>query len=578
MQRKGFTIWHTGLPAAGKSTIAQGVAARLREQGLNVEVLDGDVVRTNLSKGLGFSKQDRDTNIRRIAFVCHLLTRNGVVAIAAAVSPYREIRDEARELIGDFVEVFVDAPLEVCEARDPKGLYAQARAGAIKMFTGIDDPYEAPPHPEVTCRTAEETPEQSVARVMRRLGELGYVGLGSEAVAGERVTTGLVPPHGGKLVSRLVPVEERAERLRQAQTLPQVHLSSRELSDLVMIGMGAFSPLAGFLGEADYRASMKDLHLTDGTLWPIPITLAPADPTARSIAEGTQVALVDGESGEIRGTMLVQEKFTYDKRAEAQHVFRTEDEKHPGVAKVYAQGEICLGGPVEVLSEGQWPQRFPEYGRPAEVRRIFEKRGWRTVAAFQTRNPLHRSHEYLTKVALEICDGLFIHPLVGKLKRGDIPPEVRMRCYRVLLDGYYPADRVVLKAYPMEMRYAGPREAILHAIIRQNFGCSHMCVGRDHAGVGNYYGPFEAQEIFDRIPPGELELQPLKFEQVSWCYGCQAVVSAKTCPHDESQRLEISGTKLREMLAAGERPPPEFTRPEVLEVLLEYYASVERKP
>jgi len=274
------------------------------------------------------------------------------------------------------------------------------------------------------------------------------------------------------------------------------------------------------------------------------------------------------------GTMRVEELFSYDKRAEARHVFRSEDEAHPGVAKVYAQGDTCLAGPVEVLSEGGYPERFPEYARPAEVRALFAERGWQTVAAFQTRNPLHRSHEYLTKVALEISDGLFIHPIVGKLKEGDIPAEVRQRCYQVLLDSYYPEDRVLLRVYPMEMRYGGPREAVLHAIIRQNFGCTHLCVGRDHAGVGKYYGPFDAQAIFDEIPPGDLLIRPLKFDNTFWCRACQSMASSKTCPHPPEHHLSISGTKLREMLSAGELPPEEFSRREVLQVLVEYYRSM----
>lgn len=385
---------------------------------------------------------------------------------------------------------------------------------------------------------------------------------------------GLVPPHGGELVDRLVPEDEKADRLREAAELPKVLLSSREVSDLIMIGMGAFSPLTGFMDQEDYRRVVAEMHLANGVLWPVPITLAPPNGTVDRIGEGQHVALVDSGSNEIVGTMCVTGRFSYDKRTEALNVFRTDDERHPGVAKLYAQGDTCLAGEVMVLSEGGYPERFPEdYARPRETREIFTERGWRTVVAFQTRNPLHRSHEYLTKVALEIADGLFIHPIVGELKEGDIPAEVRQRCYRVLLDRYYPKERVVLKVYPMEMRYAGPREAVLHAIIRQNFGCSHLCVGRDHAGVGDYYGPFDAQRIFDEIAPGELHLQPLKFENAYYCKLCQGMASAKTCPHDREHHVSISGTKLREMLANGEMPPSEFSRPEVIEVLMEYYRT-----
>ena len=309
-------------------------------------------------------------------------------------------------------------------------------------------------------------------------------------------------------------------------------------------------------------------------MWPVPITLAPANGSADHIGDGEHVALVDDDSGETVCTMLVTGRFTYDKRAEALNVFRTDDEKHPGVAKLHAQGDICLAGEVMVLSEGGYPERFPlQYARPPETRVIFAERGWKTVVAFQTRNPLHRSHEYLTKVALEIADGLFIHPIVGKLKDDDIPAETRQKCYDVLLEHYYPQDRVVLKVYPMEMRYGGPREALLHAIIRQNFGCSHLCVGRDHAGVGSYYGPFDAQLIFDELAPGELHLQPLKFENTYYCKRCQGMASIKTCPHPKEEHVFSSGTKLREMLAQGERPPVEFSRPEVIDVLMDYYRT-----
>lgn len=385
----------------------------------------------------------------------------------------------------------------------------------------------------------------------------------------------LVPPHGGQLTPRLVPETEKAERLAEARDLKRVPLSSREVSDLIMVGIGAFSPLTGFMDETDYAGSTFHMHLADGTLWPVPITLAPADgEVVEGIADGDRVALADSETNEIVATMTVTGRYTYDKREEAINVFRTDDTEHPGVEKLFAQGDWCLAGEVDVLSEGGYPERFPEdYARPAETRAIFESRGWNEIVAFQTRNPLHRSHEYLTKVALEVADGLFIHPIVGALKKGDIPAETRMKCYQVLLENHYPKDRVVLKVYPMEMRYAGPREAILHAIIRQNFGCSHLCVGRDHAGVGDYYGTYEAQEIFDELEPGELRLQPLKFEHTYYCRRCACMASAKTCPHGQEDHVFISGTKLREMLGNGDRPPEEFSRPEVIDVLVEYYRS-----
>jgi sulfate adenylyltransferase len=387
-----------------------------------------------------------------------------------------------------------------------------------------------------------------------------------------------VPPHGGKLIPLLSEGEDLKRGLNKARRLPEVKLGSREVSDLIMLAMGAFSPLRGFMTRADYEGVLRDMRLKDGTFWPIPITLAVTKDHAESLREGQEVALVDGSTGQIMGIMSIEEKFNYDKDLEARSVFLTDDARHPGVSKLYQQREILLGGPVKVFSEGEYPNRFPgHYGRPAEVRRIFEERGWSQVAAFQVRNPIHRSHEYCTKIALEISDGLFIHPLVGALKEDDIPAEVRIRCYEVLLDKYYPRDRVLMKVYPMEMRYAGPREALLHAVIRQNFGCTHIIVGRDHAGVGNYYGPFDAQKIFDTLKPDDLQIKALKIDWTFYCYRCEGMASLKTCPHSKEDRCLISGTELRRMLSRGEMPPPEFSRPEVLEILVSYYEELKKK-
>ena len=385
-----------------------------------------------------------------------------------------------------------------------------------------------------------------------------------------------VPPHGGKLLPRLVSDLGRDTSQRVTSALTQIRLSSREVSDLIMLATGAFSPLTGFMGYDDYKRVVAEMRLKDGLLWPIPITLSISKEEADNIKERQRIALLNSEDDEVVAIMSVEEKFSYDKRKEAIQVFGTDDEKHPGVKKIYEQGEVYLGGPVKVLSEGGYPQRFPQFARPMETRAIFAEKGWKTIAAFQTRNPMHRSHEYLTKVALEVTDGLLIHPIVGKLKSGDIPAEVRMQCYQVLLDNYYPRDRVVLKVYPMEMRYAGPREAILHAIIRQNFGCSHLIVGRDHAGVGKYYGPFDAQNIFDELALDDLHIQPLKFDSTFWCHECDTMASPKTCPHGREHHLVISGTELREMLSRGERPPEHFSRKEVADILVDYYQSKDR--
>ena len=388
----------------------------------------------------------------------------------------------------------------------------------------------------------------------------------------------LVPPHGGQLKPLLLNGEERITELEKASSLPQVRMNSRETSDLIMLGIGAFSPLDGFMMKEDYDEVVETMHLNDGTLWPIPITLSVEKHQADSIKIYDEVALIDDETDELMGTMKVQDKFCYDKEKEAINVFRTDEEAHPGVAKIYAQPDIYLAGPVKVLSESEYPDRFSAYyARPAETRAIFAQMGWNTVAGFQTRNPIHRSHEFVTKIALEVSDGILIHPLVGKLKADDIPADIRMKCYEVLLENYYPKDRVVCKVYPMEMRYGGPREAVLHAIFRQNFGCSHLIIGRDHAGVGNYYGPFDAQKIFEEIEEGELEIKPLNIDWTFWCYKCEGMASMKTCPHGKEDRLLISGTKLREMLASGERPAKEFSRPEVIDILMDYYKSVNNK-
>ncbi len=369
--------------------------------------------------------------------------------------------------------------------------------------------------------------------------------------------------------------EDLKKGLEKAGDLPQIRITSREVSDLIMLGMGAFSPLKGFMGREDYEGVIKKMRLRDGTFWPVPITLAVDRKEDDKVKKGDEVCLVDGGTGQIMGLMLIEEKFRYDKNEEARAVFQTDDKRHPGVKKLYEQGEILLGGPVKVLSEGGYPSRFPDYySRPAEVRRIFEERSWETIAAFQVRNPIHRSHEYCTKIALELSDGLFIHPLVGALKEDDIPAEVRIRCYEVLLDKYYPRERVLMKVYPMEMRYAGPREALLHAIIRQNYGCTHLIVGRDHAGVDNYYGPFDAQKIFETLRPDDLLIKSLNIDWTFYCYRCEGMASLKTCPHNMEDRCLISGTELRRMLSRGEMPPAEFSRPEVLEILINYYKGL----
>ena len=388
----------------------------------------------------------------------------------------------------------------------------------------------------------------------------------------------LIPPHGGELKPLLLQDAALKEARDKARFLPRIRMTTRERDDLIMMGIGAFSPLDGFMGRGDWKGVCSEMTMADGIFWPIPITLSVLREEASRLKEGQEIALIDGETNELMGTMTVREKYTIDKAFECKEVFKTGDVKHPGVAKVMAQGEVNLGGPVKVTSEGEYPSLYKNvYARPEETRRLFEERGWKTIVALQLRNPMHRSHEYLAKIALEIFDGIFIHQLIGKLKPGDIPGKVRVKCVDTLVEHYFPKNQVIQKGYPLEMRYAGPREALLHAVFRQNYGATHLIVGRDHAGVGDYYGPFEAQEIFDRVPSDALRIRPLKIDWTFYCYQCQGMASPRTCPHGPSEHLMLSGTKLRKMLSDGEMPPPEFSRPEVLKILMEYYQHLEDK-
>ncbi len=385
------------------------------------------------------------------------------------------------------------------------------------------------------------------------------------------MTDALIPPHGGRLINREATGPAAASLLEDARTLPALRLSSWALSDLELIAVGGFSPLEGFMTERQYRSVVETMHLPDGLPWSLPVTLSASREEAASLKDGGRVGLA-GAAGEPLAVLELEERFDYDRGAEAQAVYRTTDSTHPGVAALYAQGEVLLGGRVTLFRRP--PAPFAEHRlTPAQTRAAFAERGWRTVVGFQTRNPVHRAHEYIQKCALETVDGLLLHPLVGDTKDDDIPAEVRMRCYQVLLDGYYPTDRVVLSVLPAAMRYAGPREAIFHALVRKNYGCSHFIVGRDHAGVGSYYGTYDAQKIFDEFTPAELGVTPLFFEHTFYCRACQSMVSSKTCPHGADQRVVFSGTRVREMLLAGEAPPPEFTRPEVARVLMEAMRS-----
>tara|TARA_R110002126_G_scaffold243700_1_gene387088 strand:+ start:1126 stop:2376 length:1251 start_codon:yes stop_codon:yes gene_type:complete len=398
----------------------------------------------------------------------------------------------------------------------------------------------------------------------------------------EQALDNLVTPHGSPALNILLLEGEMLENaLKKAETLPSVTMSSRERGDLIMFGIGGFTPLDGFMNKADWQGVCDDMELksgeNEGLFWPIPITLSASSEQAEGFEIGDEIAL-KAEDGEIMGILTLEEKYTIDKEHECRTVFGTTDTDHPGVKKVMEQADVNLAGRVEVFSQGEFPTEYAGiYMTPTQTREEFAKKGWKKVAAFQTRNPMHRSHEYLAKIAVEICDGVMIHSLLGALKPGDIPAEVRQEAIGTLIDNYFKKDTVIQSGYPLDMRYAGPREALLHALFRQNYGCSELIVGRDHAGVGDYYGAFDAQDIFDQIPENALKTKPIKIDWTFWCNACQSMASTKTCPHDADQHVKVSGTKLRKALSEDEEVPENFSRPEVLQILRDYYATIAKE-
>jgi sulfate adenylyltransferase/3'-phosphoadenosine 5'-phosphosulfate synthase len=498
----GFVVWFTGLSGSGKSTLAAMLAAELRHRGVHVESLDGDEVRTHLSKGLSFSREDRDTNVRRIGFVAKLIARSGACAITAAISPYRAIRDEQRRQIDHFVEVYTRCSIPLLAERDPKGLYKKALAGEIKGFTGIDDPYEAPEHAEVVVDTGVETKEESLHAILAKLEELGLVG----ALAGTRAGSGLVAPHGGELVDRLARGEARDALAEKAKGLPAVDLDAWAEVDLDRIASGAYSPLKGFMGSKDYLRVVREMRLENGLPWPVPVMLAVTPEEAAHAVIGQEIAL-RGRDGSLMAVLEVADVWARDEQLEARHL-----ERAPWLA---GRGSVYVGGEVRVLARPAAPGLARYRLDPRETRRIFAERGWSRVAAFATSSPMHRGHEHITKVALEVSDGLFVQATEVP---GALPLDLLVRCHEALLATYYPESRVLLGVDAVA--YHGARGLLLSALTLKNHGASSVVVEAAHT----------ARSIFEAFAPSELGVTPMCFEETFWSSVAHAVATEKTAP------------------------------------------------
>lgn len=555
---QGCCIWLTGLPCSGKTTIARAIEPKLRSLGLGVHVLDGDEVRERFSKGLGFSREDRDTNVRRISYVARAVAHTGGVSIVCAVSPYRGARDEARREIGRFLEVHVAPKLETCVERDVKGHYKKALAGEIQHFTGVSDPYEEPLAPELRFHTDRMTLDQCVEALLAKMGEMGFL------------PSALPAPHGGVLVNRVAQGARRAELEAESQQLPHLEVDADTADDVENIATGAFSPLTGFLGRADVESLVARKTLASGLRWTIPILLSVTEATAARL--GSRFALT--RNGRPFATMTADSVWTLEKAALCSAVFGTQDPAHPGVAQTMALAPICVGGPIEMFETPQTQHRRLRM-TPHATREMFARRGYKSVAAFQTRNVPHLGHEHLQRIALQMCDGLLVHPVIGPKKPGDFRDEVILASYETLVGRYLPSDRVVLSTLHTRMRYAGPMEAIHHAIVRQNYGCSHILIGRDHAGVGKYYDPYAAQRIFTELDG--LEIRPIPIGEAFFCKVCDGMATTRDCAHAAEERISVSATAVRAALSTKGKMKHQM-RDEVLTCIRQFEEPLVEEP